>query len=86
MSANLWNGVIVSDNEFKTSVEAQLNNPMFWAKSPLSHYVLFDVVAKIQTELLKKEKFYLKLVLDLKQREDISSDDVAASKNGLIDF
>ena len=86
MSANLWNGVIVNDNEFKTSVEAQLNNPMFWAKSPLSHYVLFDVVAKIQTELLKKEKFYLKLVLDLKQREDISSDDVAASMNGLIDF
>lgn len=86
MSANLWNGTIVSDSEFKILVEAQLNNPMFWARSPLGHHVLFDVVAKVQAELLKKEKFYLKLVLDLKQREDISSDDLTASMNGLIDF
>lgn len=76
MSANLWNGIIVSDSEFKTSIEAQFNNPMFWAKSPLSHYVLFSVVEKIQAELLKKEKFYAKLALDLNQRDDISSDDV----------
>lgn len=86
MTANLWNGKIVSDSEFKTSIEANLNNPMFWAKTPLSHYVLFDVIQKIQSELLKKEKLFLKLVLDLKQRDDISSDEVEASMNGLIDF
>lgn len=86
MTANLWNGKIVSDSEFKTSMVAELNNPMFWAKAPLSHYVLFDVVGKLHAELLKKEKFFLKLVLDLKQREDVTASEVEASMNGLVDF
>ncbi len=86
MRANLWNGEIIDDQEFKNLIESQLNNPSFWAKSPLSQHLLFDVVTKLQNELLKKEEFYLKLYSDLSNRDDLSHDDVLASMQGLIDF
>ena len=86
MNENLWNGTRVSDSEFKRCIEAQFNNPMFWAKSPLNHYVLFETIKKTQAELLLKKEFYLTLVQDLKQRVDISNDEVDASIEGLINF
>lgn len=86
MSANLWQGKIVSDVEFKNEVSKHLEDANFWARPPLSNYVLFEAIKKIQTELLKKESFYLKLVNDLKSREDITDDEVNASMLGLIDF
>lgn len=86
MSANLWNGKIVSDMEFKRLFEEHSDNHEYWAQPPLSHYVLFDVIKKIQTELLKKESFYKKLLDDLKNRDDIASDEAVFSMNALIDF
>ncbi|MBY0416040.1 MAG: hypothetical protein K2Q18_17850, partial [Bdellovibrionales bacterium] len=86
MSANLWNGKIISDADFKSSFEKNVSNSAFWVKPPLSNYVLFDVVKKIQTELLKKEIFYKTLVQDLKSREDITVDEIELSMQGLIDF
>ncbi|MDO9265375.1 MAG: site-specific integrase, partial [Desulfosalsimonadaceae bacterium] len=49
-NANLWNGQIVSDDEFKKAMTSNLKHPMFWARAPLGHYVLFDVIQKIQNE------------------------------------
>lgn len=86
MSANLWNGKIVSNEEFKLNVEAHLEDALFWAKPPLAHYVLFDVVGKIREELVKKGSFYNKLVQDLQTREDVASDEVDFSMQALIDF
>jgi phenylacetate-coenzyme A ligase PaaK-like adenylate-forming protein len=86
MSANLWSGKIVSDIEFKEYFEEHLSNASFWVKPPLSHYILFDAIKKIQQELIKKNNFYKKLVNDLSSRADISIDEVEASMQGLIDF
>ena len=86
MNANLWNGVIIDDLEFKTLIESQLNNPSFWAKSPLSQHLLFEIVNKVQLELLKKENFYSELFFSLKIRDDITNEDALASMQGLIDF
>jgi phenylacetate-coenzyme A ligase PaaK-like adenylate-forming protein len=86
MTANLWNGKIVADAEFKTSFERNMHNASFWAKAPLNNYVLFEVVKKLQASLLKKDKFYQDLVSDLKTRNDISTDEVEATMAGLIDF
>jgi phenylacetate-coenzyme A ligase PaaK-like adenylate-forming protein len=86
MSENLWNGKIVKDSEFKSAIQSRYEDAMFWAKPPLSHYILFEAVKKIQAELLKKDKFYKTLVEDLKKREDITEEEVTASMLGLIDF
>lgn len=86
MSANLWHGKIVGDEEFKALIEARLDDSQFWVKAPLSHYVLFEAIKKIQRELLQKNAFYKTLVQDLKLREDITEDEIEASMMGLIDF
>ena len=86
MIANLWNGVIVDDIEFKNLIELQINNPRFWARPPLSQDLLFNLVSKIQAELLKEEKFYLSLNSDLKLCADISDEDILSSMDSLINF
>ena len=86
MITNLWNGVIVDDIEFKELLESQINNTKFWARPPFSQDLLFNLVIKVQTELLKKEKFYLSLITDLKLRADISDDDALSSMDSLINF
>ncbi|MBC7714699.1 MAG: hypothetical protein H7177_15240 [Rhizobacter sp.] len=86
MTTNLWQGKMVTDDEFKNLFMGHVDNAHWWAKPPLSHYLLFDVVGKIQAELLKKDKFYKRLESDLKSREDIASDEVDINMQGLIDF
>ncbi|AUN99388.1 hypothetical protein DOM21_04010 [Bacteriovorax stolpii] len=86
MSANLWSGKIVSDDEFKIEINKHFENSLFWAKPPLSHYVLFDVVKKMQEELKTEGTLYKTLLKDLESREDITKDEVKASMDGLIDF
>ena len=58
MSANLWAGQIVSDDQFKNEINKHFENSLFWAKPPLSHYVLFDVVKKMQEELKAEGTLY----------------------------
>lgn len=86
MNANLWKGKIITDLEFKEKFEAQLEFFSFWTKPPLSHVVLFDVVEKMQNELISKGSFYHKLVRDLESRKDITSEEIEFSMSGLIDF
>jgi hypothetical protein len=86
MSANLWAGQIVSDDQFKNEIKKHFENSLFWAKPPLSHYVLFDVVKKMQEELKAEGILYKALLKDLESREDITKDEVKASMDGLIDF
>ena len=86
MSANLWAGQIVSDDQFKNEINKHFENSLFWAKPPLSHYVLFDVVKKMQEELKAEGTLYKALLKDLESREDITKDEVKASMDGLIDF
>lgn len=86
MSANLWAGQIVSDDQFKIEINKHFENSLFWAKPPLSHYVLFDVVKKMQEELRAEGILYKALLKDLESREDITKDEVKASMDGLIDF
>lgn len=86
MSANLWNGKIVSDVEFKEFFDQHSDDHEYWAQPPLSHYVLFDVIQKMQTELLKKDVLFKKLLADLQGREDIASDEADFSMQALIDF
>lgn len=86
MTSNLWQGRIVSDDEFKNLFMSHAEDAMAWARPPLSHYLLFNVVAKIQTELLKKETFYKSLESDLKKRGDVADDEIAINMQGLIDF
>ncbi len=86
MTTNLWQGKMVSDSEFKDSFMNHADNALWWARPPLSHYLLFDVVGKIQAELLKKDKFYKALENDLRKREDVASDEVEINMQGLVDF
>jgi phenylacetate-coenzyme A ligase PaaK-like adenylate-forming protein len=86
MTTNLWQGELVTDNEFKNLFIGQADNALWWAKPPLDHYLLFDVIGKIQAELLKKDKFYKALEQDLQSREDLTSDELEINMQGLIDF
>ncbi len=86
MTANLWNGNIVSDDEFRAQITKHFENPLFWAKPPLSHYVLFDAVKRIRGELKEKGSLYRNLINDLEKREDVTKEEVLASMEGLIDF
>lgn len=83
---NLWQGKLVDNDEFISQLDSKISDAKFWAKPPLSHYVLFDVITKIQNLLLKKGDFYQALVNDLKSREDISSDEIQYSMDGLVEF
>ncbi|MBC7428818.1 MAG: hypothetical protein H7336_09425 [Bacteriovorax sp.] len=86
MTNNLWQGKMVTNDEFKNLFMSNADNALWWAKPPLSHCLLFDVVGKIKTELLKKDKFYKALEADLKSREDVASDEVDINMQGLVDF
>jgi phenylacetate-coenzyme A ligase PaaK-like adenylate-forming protein len=84
--SNLWSGKNISDSDFKNLFYKDGQSAAFWAKAPLSHYVLFEAIAKIQEKLLRKDDLYKRLVTDLEKREDVTTDDINSSMNGLIDF
>lgn len=86
MTANLWQGKLVTDSEFKDLFSSHADNALWWARPPLNHYLLFDAVEKIQSELLKKDTFYKALENDLRSREDVASDEVEINMQGLVDF
>jgi phenylacetate-coenzyme A ligase PaaK-like adenylate-forming protein len=84
--SNLWSGKSISDSDFKNLFYKVVQNAAFWAKAPLSHYVFFEAITKLQEKLLQKDDLYKKLVADLEKREDVTADDIESSINGLIDF
>ncbi len=84
--ANLWQGKIVSDEEFKKQFYAHINDAGFWSKKPLSHHLFFSLVERAAAELKKRGSFYEKLIGDLRSRSDIREDEIQLSMKSLEDF
>ncbi len=83
---NLWQGKLVSNLEFNNLLNEYLDKADFWAKPPLAHYLLFDVLTKMQNLLKEKGDFYKVLSGDLESRQDITASEAELSMTGLIDF
>ena len=83
---NLWQGQIVSDQEFRQRFSEKREDPNFWCKKPLTHQLLFGLISQVLTELNKKGDFYKKLASDLALRPDITKEEIDLSMTSLIDF
>ncbi len=83
---NLWLGQVVENDEFKKFFHAELKNSAFWAKSPVSHFVLFSALTLIRLELEKKADFYISLLDDLNSRSDVTTEEAEYSMQALVNF
>lgn len=86
MSSNLWQGKIVSDEEFKNYFYAKKNDSAFWSQKPLPSTLLFSLVEKASLKLKERGKFYQSLVSDMRARADIGENDIMQSMLALEDF
>ena len=84
---NLWQGRLISDDEFKKLFMSQKKNSQFWCKKPLSHHLLFELLEKMSLLLADpKSEILQNLKNDLQQRGDISESEIELSLEGLKDF
>ena len=84
--SNLWQGEIVTDNEFKKLFYEKKDDAAFWSKKPLSSSLLFNLIGQAALELKKQGKFYHALVNDLAARLDIKDKEIKESMQSLEDF
>jgi phenylacetate-coenzyme A ligase PaaK-like adenylate-forming protein len=84
--SNLWQGKIVTDDEFKKLFYEKKDDAGFWSKKPLSSSLLFNLVEKVVLKLKEKGAFYQALLGDLKARSDIRDEEIDLSMQGLVDF
>ncbi len=84
--SNLWQGRLVSDDEFKKLFYANISDQELWSQKPLSQYLFFNLVEKISLKLKERGSFYKKLVEDLKSRADVREDEIELSMKSLEDF
>jgi hypothetical protein len=84
--ANLWQGKIVSDDEFRKKFYENLSNTNFWSQQPLSSNLLFSLVEKASAKLAEKGEFYHSLVSDLKSRPDVRASEIEDTMKALEEF
>ena len=84
--SNLWQGKIVSDDEFKQLFYEKKDDTNFWSQKPLSSALLFNLIENVSLELYKRGEFYEALIQDLKSRNDIRHDEIEQSMNSLEEF
>lgn len=84
--ANLWQGKIVSDEEFKKSFYENIGQTTFWSQKPLSSNLFFSLIEKASARLKERGEFYQSLVHDLKSRPDVRPSEVEESMKGLEEF
>lgn len=85
-TCNLWQGKIVSDDEFQKSFYAKKDDAEFWSKKPLSSSLLFNLIEKLAFKLQSKDQFFESLVNDLKSRPDVREDEISLMMDSLINF
>ena len=83
---NLWQGRIVSDEEFKNNFYEKIKDSDFWSHPPLSHQLFFELIDLATLKLKEKGDFYNKLIRDLRARSDIREDEVILCMKSLEDF
>lgn len=83
---NLWQGKVVTDDEFKKMFYEKKNDAEFWSKKPLSSSLLFNLIEKASLKLKERGAFYQSLVQDLESRSDIRAEEIELSMQGLEDF
>lgn len=86
MKANLWLGKTMVTDEFLSVFKGHKDHQQFWARAPLSHYVLFAAITRMHDELVRRAGPYQALVQDLKDRGDITESEIDFSMRALIDF
>lgn len=84
--ANLWQGKIVSDEDFKKIFHENINNSELWSQRPLPHTLLFSLIEKTSAKLKERGAFYKALENDLRSRPDVRPADVEQSMQALEDF
>jgi phenylacetate-coenzyme A ligase PaaK-like adenylate-forming protein len=83
---NLWQGKIVTDNEFKNLFYEHKDSSEFWSKKPLSSSLLFSLIEKVSLKLKERGEFYQALLNDLKSRPDVRDEEVELSMQALEEF
>jgi phenylacetate-coenzyme A ligase PaaK-like adenylate-forming protein len=86
MKANLWKGMRLTDDEFKSEIIKHLTHVETWNQSPLNHHALYTALTFLREELLEKKEIYHLLLNDLKKRQDINDEECILSMEGLIEF
>lgn len=86
MNTHLWQGEIISADQFKKLFLEKKEDIFLWKKKPLGHENLFYAIEKVSEELTKKGKLYHELKNDLKSRGDINEAEVDFSLENLIAF
>lgn len=84
--ANLWQGKIVSDEEFRRNFYQNIGNSELWSQKPLPHTLFFALIEKAAASLSAKGPFYKALEADLKSRPDVRPSEVEQSMQALLDF
>jgi phenylacetate-coenzyme A ligase PaaK-like adenylate-forming protein len=84
--SNLWQGKIVTDDEFKKCFYEKKNIFEFWSQKPLSTSLLFHLLELIAEKIKAKGSLYQLLVDDLISRSDMSRSDIDQTMNGLLEF
>lgn len=84
--ANLWQGKIVSDEEFKKLFYQNVANSELWSQKPLPHTLFFALIEKAAAKLREKGEFYKALEADLRSRPDVRPSEVEQSMQALEDF
>ncbi|MBC7537913.1 MAG: hypothetical protein H7281_03780 [Bacteriovorax sp.] len=84
--SNLWQGKIVTDDEFKNLFYEHIHNSGFWSKKPLSSSLLFNLIEKASFKLKERGEFYRALVNDLKSRPDVRDEEIELSMQALEEF
>jgi phenylacetate-coenzyme A ligase PaaK-like adenylate-forming protein len=84
--ANLWQGKIVSDEEFKNLFYTNKDNSTLWGQKPLPHTLFFSLIEKAAAKLKERGEFYRALESDLKSRPDVHSSEAEQSMQALEEF
>lgn len=83
---NLWNGSLVSDEDFKKYFYEKRQDYQSWGQGAFSHQLLFDLVEKMGKKLNEKELFYKKLEKELSGVANMGERDVAQVMKSLQEF
>jgi phenylacetate-coenzyme A ligase PaaK-like adenylate-forming protein len=84
--SNLWQGKMVSDEQFKKLFYEHINIADFWSKKPLPTALLFNLIQVAAKKINERGEFYQSLVADLKNRSDIREEEIELILNSLVEF
>ncbi|MGZ3809410.1 MAG: acyl-CoA reductase, partial [Bacteriovorax sp.] len=84
--ANLWQGRIISDDEFKKVFYKHISDSELWGQKPFSHQLLFNLIERASLRLKERGDFHKKLINDLRSRPDVREEEIELSMRSLEEF